>query len=116
MILATTRGALLRGTITENALGDEVEDNTDTAIVEGFADFPLSIVEQADRTFDQASNQWRSVTRLVGGAHGGVPVEEGDRIKDLRDGAIYAVDETRRTPRSISGSASVSMTLRRTAP
>ena len=113
MIVATTRAALLRGTTTD-ALGDEVDTNT--APVPGFEDFPISIIEKDATEFDQASATWRSVQKLIGRAAADVPVDEGDRIKDLRDGRIYAVDNVRRTPRSISGRSSVTMRLRRTNP
>lgn len=113
MIVATTRGALLRGTTTD-ALGDEVDANGDP--VDGFEDFPLSIVERDGSEFDQASGQWRTVRKLIGRVAANVPVDEGDRIKDLRDGAIYAVDGFRRTARGISGRSSVTLRLRRTTP
>lgn len=114
MLVATTRGALIRGTTTKDALGDEIEDNATP--LEGFADFPLSIIERDRREFDQASNQWRTVRKLTGRVSATVPVDEGDRIKDLRDGAVYALDEFKRTPRGLSGRSSVTMTLRRTTP
>lgn len=113
---ATTRAVLLRGEITTDALGDEVEDDTATAIVRGAKDFPISIIEVDSHEFDQASNQWRSVKKLTARCAGNIPADEGDRIKDLRDGAIYAVDKVTRTPRGLSGRSSVTMTLRRTAP
>lgn len=113
MIVATTRAALLRGSTTDG-LGDEVDTNG--APVAGFDDFPISIIEKDGTEFDQASNAWRSVTKLTGRAAANLPVVEGDRIKDLRTGAIYAVDSTRTTPRSISGRSSVTMKLRRTKP
>lgn len=112
MIVATTRAALLRGSSTDG-LGDEVD--TATPVV-GFEDFAVSIVEKDATEFDQASNAWRTVQRLIGRAAANVPVDEGDRIKDLRDGRIYAVDNVRRTPRGISGRSSVTMKLRRTNP
>lgn len=113
MIVATTRAALLRGTTTDD-LGDEVDTNA--APVHGFEDFPISIIEKDATEFDQASATWRSVQRLIGRAAADVPVDEGDRIKDLRDGRIYAVDNVRRTPRGLSGRSSVTMKLRRTNP
>lgn len=113
VIVATTRAALLRGSTTDD-LGDEVDTNT--APVPGFEDFPISIIEKDATEFDQASATWRSVQKLIGRAAADVPVDEGDRIKDLRDGRIYAVDNVRRTPRSISGRSSVTMRLRRTNP
>ena len=112
MIVATTRAALLRGS-TIDELGDEVDA---AAPVPGFEDFPISIIEKDATEFDEASSTWRSVQRLIGRAAGNVPADEGDRIKDLRDGRIYAVDNVRRTPRSISGRSSVTMRLRRTNP
>lgn len=113
VIVATTRAALLRGTTTDE-LGDEVDTNT--APVPGFEDFPVSIIEKDATEFDQASATWRSVQKLIGRAAADVPVDEGDRIKDLRDGRIYAVDNVRRTPRGLSGRSSVTMRLRRTNP
>lgn len=112
MIVATTRAALLRGTTTDD-LGDEVDTTT---IVPGFEDFPVSIIEKDATEFDQASNAWRSVQKLIGRVPANVPVDEGDRIKDLRDGKIYALDNFRRTARGLSGRSSVTMNLRRTSP
>ena len=113
MIVATTRAALLRGSTTDG-LGDEVDTNA--APVPGFEDFPVSIIEKDATEFDQASATWRSVQKLIGRASADVPVDEGDRLKDLRDGRIYAVDNVRRTPRGLSGRSSVTMKLRRTNP
>ena len=110
VIVATTRAALLRGTTT-NDLGDEVDTTT---IVPGFEDFPVSIIEKDGHDFDPASNAWRSVQKLIGRAAADVPVDEGDRIKDLRDGKIYALDNFRRTARGLSGRSSVTIRLRRT--
>ena len=112
VIVATTRAALLRGSTTDG-LGDEVDTAT---IVPGFEDFPVSIIEKDATEFDQASATWRSVQKLIGRAAADVPVDEGDRLKDLRDGRIYAVDNVRRTPRGMSGRSSVTMKLRRTNP
>ena len=97
MIVATTRAARLRGTTTDD-LGDEVDTTT---IVPGFEDFPISIIERDGTEFDQASSTWRSVRKLIGRVAANVPVDEGDRIKDLRDGKIYALDNFRRTARGL---------------
>ena len=80
MIVATTRAALLRGSSTDG-LGDEVDEAT---IVPGFEDFPISIIERDGTEFDQASSTWRSIRKLIGRVSAAVPVNEGDRIKDLR--------------------------------
>lgn len=111
-MIATTRAALIRGT-SQDALGDEV-DSVDP--VAGFTDFPASILEVGRREFDPASNTWRTVRDLVGRVPSNVPVHDGDRLRDNRDGAIYAIDGFRRTPRSLSGRASVTLALRRTQP
>lgn len=113
VFVATTRGALLRGE-TEDEYGDPVDANGTP--VEGFEDFPLSLIEKDGHEFDQASNTWRTVRKISGRVPATVPVDEGDRIKDLRDGAIYALDEFRRTARGISGRSSVTLKLRRTTP
>ena len=113
VIVATTRAALLRGSTTDG-LGDEVDTNA--APVPGFEDFPVSIIEKDATEFDQASATWRSVQKLIGRTAADIPVDEGDRLKDLRDGRIYAVDNVRRTPRGLSGRSSVTMKLRRTNP
>lgn len=116
-MIATTRGALIRDTDAtddRDTFGDEVESNA--ATVRGAEDFPLALTEVADRTFDQTSGTWRTVTRYVGRVPATVPVDEGDRIRDLRDGVVYAVIEFVSTPRSIAGRSSVTMNLRRTAP
>lgn len=113
MNVATTRATLLRGAPGEDALGDEIEDNA-TAVT-GFEDFPISIIERDSRDFDEASQTWRSVKRLVGRAAGNLPAVPGDRIRDNRDGVIYAVGEIERTARGLAGRSSVTMKLRRTA-
>jgi len=112
VIVATTRAALLRGSNAPDSLGDETDNNT--APVAGFEDFPISIIERDGTEFDQASATWRSVRKLIGRVPANVPVDEGDRIKDLRDGKIYALDNFRRTARGLSGRSSVTIRLRRT--
>lgn len=110
-MIATTRGTLYRGTTTD-ALGDETDNNVEP--VAGAVDFPISITEKDRREFDIASNQWRAVRELVGRVSPRLDVRPGDRVRDLRDGRIYAVDGIRRTARGMSGRASVTLTLRRT--
>lgn len=121
-MIATTRGALLRGETTDN-LGDEVDTAAvvatplaDAAAGRSLADFPVSIVEKSRNEFDEASNAWRVVRYLAGRVPAYVPVEAGDRIRDNVTGAVYTVIETERMPRGLSGRASVTLTMRRTAP
>lgn len=112
--LATTRAALIRGGVTEDALGDEIENNA-TPLVE-WSDFPVSIIERDVNEFDDASNTWRTVRRHRARVPGNLPVEYGDRIRDNRDGIVYAIDSIRRAPRSLAGRAYATLMLRRSAP
>lgn len=113
--LATTRGALLRGTDTTDALGDDADDNSEAAIVEGWEDWPLGLIEKKGSEFSEATNTWRTIYYFAGRAPGNLPVEYGDRIRDNRDGRVYSIEEIHRTPRSLAGTASVTLRLRRTA-
>ena len=112
VIVATTRGALLRGTTTD-ALGDEIDGGT---IVAGADNFPVSIIESEAREYDPASNTWRTVRKLTGRTSARIQPVPGDRLKDLRDGVVYAIGEITRTPRGLSGRSSVTMGLKRTGP
>lgn len=112
-MIATTRAVLLVDTYAEDELGDEV--TTAAPDVPG-TDFPASIILAKEETFDQSSNEWRTVEYFAGRVPDYVDVDEGSRIKDLRDGAIYTVDEFTRTARGLSGRSSVTLKLRRTAP
>lgn len=81
-----------------------------------YSDFPVSIIETSRREYDEASNTWRSVRYYSGRVSSNVPAKAGDRIRDNRDGSIYTVEEVERVPRGLSGRASVTLTMRRTAP
>lgn len=111
-MIATTRGVLLRGSA-KDALGDEIDDG---AVVAGFADFAVSIVEKSRREFDEASNAWRSVRYYAGRVSTLVPVKAGDRIKDNRTAEVFTVGEVKRMARGLSGRGSVTLTMKRTAP
>jgi hypothetical protein len=110
VIVATTRAALVRGVTTTDDLGDEVE--TDEA-VPGFDDFPAAITERGRSEQDVNTGTWRTVRELVARVPADLPVLPGDRLKDLRDGHIYAIGDIERTPRGISGRSSATLTLKR---
>ncbi len=112
-MIATTRGALIRGTQTENSLGDVVEGVEKVA---GFENFPMSLIERPGSEYDEASLTWRAVRKLSVRVPPNVPVQPGDRIQDLRDGRIYDLDRTTRTPRGLGGRASVTLGVRLTTP
>lgn len=112
-MIATTRGALVRGVTTKDALGDEVESDV---VVPGFESFPFSAIEKTRREFDESSNAWRTVRYFAGRVSSRVPVRAGDRIRDLRDGAIFSIDEAERMPRGLGGRSSVTLTMKRTTP
>lgn len=106
-MIATTRAALIRGTGAD-ALGDEIES---TDAVTGWEDFPVSIIERETTAFDAASGEPRTVRKIKARMAGDVPVQDGDRLKDLRTGAIYAFDGFRRVRRGLAGRSSVTMSL-----
>lgn len=110
-MIATTRGALLRGTTTD-ALGDEVPGGQEVA---GFGDFPIAITDTSGNEYDEASNAWRFVRKYTGRVSSRVAVRAGDQIRDNVTGNVYAVREVYPTRRSISGRSTVTMSLTRTA-
>jgi len=115
-MIATTRAALLRGGATD-ALGDEIDDPTVVTVgARTFDDFPASIIEKTRREFDPASNTWRSVRYFAGRVPSDVPAKADDIIRDNYSGALYTVGESERMARGLSGRASVTLTLTRTAP
>ncbi len=114
MIVATTRAALIRGDEEEDEYGDAVPSVTP---VEGFEDFPASIIEKERREWDPGTNTARTVRKITGRVPSNVPVRTGDRIKDLVTGVIYDLDgDFTRARRTISGRSTVTLTLKTTTP
>lgn len=109
-MLATTRGAILRGT-TEDEFGEPIDSDTPAA---GLDDIPVSITEKSRSVFDPAEGTFRTVRELVGRIPGNIIVQGGDRLRDNVTGEVFIIDEDERTRRSISGRASVTLSLRRT--
>lgn len=85
-------------------------------LVGDWSDFPLSLIEKTTREQDPATNLWRTVRYFAARVPSNLPVDDGDRIRDNRDGAVYAIDSFRREPRSLAGRASTTLKLRRTSP
>lgn len=119
-MIATTRGALMRGTTTDG-LGDEVDalavvatPLADLAKGRKLGDFPASIIEKSRREFDEASNAWRTVRYFAGRVPSYVPARAGDRIRDNVTGSIYIVSEAEGARRGLSGRGSVTLTMKRT--
>jgi hypothetical protein len=54
------------------------------------------------------------VRELVGRVPAHLDIRDGDRIRDNRTGITYIIDEKERQPRSISGRASLTLSLRAT--
>lgn len=110
-MLATTRGALLRGTI-EDEFGELVD--ADTPVAGRLSDFPVAITEKGRSVYDPAESTWRTVRELIGRVPAWVVVQEGDRLRDNVTGEVFIIDEDERQRRSISGRGSVTLALRRT--
>lgn len=109
--LATTRAALLRGTTTD-ALGDEVDEPT---VVRGFGSVPVSLIERSRNVQDPSTGTWRTVAYLVARVPANLPVQDGDRLRDLRTGVIYTFDDSTAIPRGIGGLSSRTLEVRQTS-
>ena len=108
--LATTRGALLRGSTVDH--GDVIDDNGGAPVV-GFADFPVGLIETSKAVYDPATGTRRTVRVYKARVPSNMTLEEGDRLRDNRTGSIYAIDEFVHVPRSIAGQASLTLDLRK---
>lgn len=96
------------------SIAESVSTTVEDGAVVGADDFALSITEVSRDVFDPADNTLRTVRKLIGRIPANITVQEGDRLRDNRTGEIFIIDEDERTPRSISGRASVTLSLRRT--
>lgn len=109
-VIATTTAAIYRGTMA-NGLGDTVDDNT-TPVV-GLEAFSLSLIEKSRRVQDPASGIWRTVRYSAGRPlNPFLVIQDGDRLKDLFTGKLYAIDEITYTPRTLAGGAALLLDLR----
>lgn len=109
--LATTRGAILRGTTTD-ALGDEIDANGGTPLI-GFVDMPVGLVETSKDVYVPATGTRRTVRKLIARVDPRYVPLEGDRLRDNRTGTIYAIDEHVAVPRSLAGQSSLTLDLRK---
>lgn len=86
LALATTTISVLRGTATD-AYGDE--QDTDTVVYSGI---PAAITEQSRRVTTRDDPTPRIVRYPVGRVTAGTDIQDQDRIRDDRTGAVYIVD------------------------
>lgn len=118
---ATTRVGILRGTTTD-ALGDVVDNMTDSALVAILASVPASLIETSRNVYDPATGQRRTVRYMTcrlpatvahpgTGARTPVTILEGDRVKDWSTGRIYALSEKVTVARSLAGQSSITLDL-----
>ncbi|GGW15752.1 hypothetical protein GCM10018980_51840 [Streptomyces capoamus] len=84
--IATTRISILRGTATD-AYGDEVD--TDTPIA---AEIPAALTEQSRRVTTRDDPTPRIVRYAVARVAAGTDIQDQDRVRDERTGAVYIVD------------------------
>ncbi len=106
--LANTTVAILRGTTTDG-YGDELDDNG-TPVATGIR---ASLVERTVTDLDRATGGTRQLRRITGRVASNVDVREGDRIRDERTNAIYAVD-TLSHPEGFNHVSSIRLDLDRT--
>lgn len=84
--LATTTLAVLRGTTTD-AYGDDVD--TDTPVAAGI---PAALTEQSRRVTTREDPTPRIVRYAVARVAAGTDIQDQDRVRDERTGAVYIVD------------------------
>jgi hypothetical protein len=109
--LATTRGALLRGS-TLDAYGDAVDAETP---VDGYEDFALSLIETKRNVQDPDTGTWRRMSDVTARVPAYLPVAPGDRVRDNTTGAIFAIIDDTGVARGIAGLSSRKITLRQTS-
>lgn len=84
--IATTLLTVMRGTTTD-AYGDE--QDTDTAVATGI---PASLTEQSRRVTTRDNPTPRIVRYAVARVTAGTDIQDQDRLRDERTGAVYIVD------------------------
>jgi hypothetical protein len=84
--IATTRISVLRGTTTD-AYGDE--QDTNTAVASGI---PAALTEQSRRVTTRDDPTPRIVRYAVARVTAGTDIQDQDRVRDERTGAVYIVD------------------------
>jgi len=111
--LATTKVALLRGTMLDH--GDEVDDNRiPDALVTlpgNKTATPASLIQKSKNVQDPSSGTWRKVSYMRCQLSPTTPVQDGDRIIDLRTFIIYSITDSTAVPRSLAGQASLTLDL-----
>lgn len=110
--LATTRGSILRGSTEDH--GDIIDDNSDDALLEGFTDMPVGLIEKRRTVLDPVSGERRTVRWYAARVPTRYQPEEGDRLRDNRTGIVYSISEHVRVPRSLAGQASLTLDCTRT--
>lgn len=109
--MANTQVNVFRGTLTTD-LGEVADDNgaTDSPT---YAAIPFALTEKRRRIYDPASGEQRTIRWSVGRAQDpSLDIKRDDRIVDLTDGRIYAVDSTTRLARNGAGAQSLILDLR----
>ncbi len=105
--LANTTVSILRGSQVDE-YGDEVD--ADTVVQTGIR---ASLLERTVTDLDRNTGGTRQQRRVTGRVATNVDVREGDRIRDERTGAIYAID-TLTNPTGFTHVSSIRLDLDRT--
>lgn len=104
--------ATTRIRLTEKGAVDEYGEETgDVEPDPASKDYRASIIEKTRVVLDPTSGERRTVRYAVGRVDPSCPVTDQSTIH-TREGKVYVVDEVTPTPRSISGSSDVLLTLR----
>jgi hypothetical protein len=106
--LATCRASIFRGTTPDPDYGNPVPNNT----VALYTDVLASIEERGSRVWDPATQTPRVVRMVTGTVPSTTDILTGDRIRDDRNGVLYAVQNVTR-PRTPARTPDVVLDLKR---
>lgn len=84
--MATGRYSIIRGAVSVNEYGDEIEE--DTVITERILG---SVIEQSRTNYDPQSGRIATLRQLTGRFGSEHDIRDGDRIKDEKSNKVYVV-------------------------
>jgi len=110
-VMSNTKCNVFRGTLVTD-LGD-VDDDNGGADVATYSSIPMAITEKSRKVFDVASGEQRTIRWSIGRPQNpALDIKRDDRIVNLADGRLYAVDEATHLARNGAGAQSLILDLR----